>query len=176
MFINKTLYMRYLTFLALVLLAACNSTRERSSSSNTAASKENVQHIVFGRYCGFCNSNCARLYKIDIANEKLFIDSSDSFKKDYGKTLSFPSTPAPASQYKALEEVVSRIPDSLFLAPNEERFGCPDCADGCGIFFEIQTPAYRKYFYIDYQTEQLEGYIKPFGEYLKKKIVELEKR
>ncbi|HEY0066309.1 MAG TPA: hypothetical protein VGB46_03065 [Flavisolibacter sp.] len=168
--------MRYFTFFALILLAACNSTREKSSSSNSTAAKENVQHIVFGRYCGMCPRNCATMYKVDVANDRLYIDTTDNFKNDYGKTLSFPSTPAPADKYRIAEEIVSRIPDSLFLAPNEERFGCPDCADGCGIFFEIQTPTYRKYFYIDYQTEQLEGYMKPFGEYLKKKIGEMDTR
>lgn len=168
--------MRYLIFFAFVLLAACNSTREKSSTSTTTAAKENVQHIVFGRYCGMSPGNNATLYKVDIANDRLYIDTSNTFMNDYGKTLTFPSTPAPADQYRMAEEIVSRIPDSLFLAPNEERFGCPDCADGCGIFFEIQTPAYRKYFYIDYQTEQLEGYVKPFGEYLKRKIEEMEKR
>jgi hypothetical protein len=158
-----------LAFIVIVSIA-CNSSSPKLSGT---AAEKNVQHIVFGRYCGMCPSGCVKLFKVDPVSKRLYVDSSEKYFEDYGRTLTFPTTAAPKEQYAIAEEVISRIPDSLYLAKDEDRFGCPDCADGCGIYFEIRTAEYRKSFYIDYQTDQLEGYIKPFGEYLKKKLEDL---
>jgi hypothetical protein len=54
-----------------------------------------------------------------------------------------------------------------------QKFGCPDCTDGCGIYLETKFDTVIKKFYIDYQTEELPKEIRSFAEFLKRTIKQL---
>ncbi len=38
-----------------------------------------IDYIIFGRFCGECGGECATMYKLDILNNKLFADHTDSY-------------------------------------------------------------------------------------------------
>ena len=72
------------------------------------------------------------------------------------------------------KQILDSIPDFILSTQKAtERFGCPDCTDGCGIYLETKRDTAIRQFYIDYQTDQLSGQVKIFAEYLKRIISKL---
>jgi len=139
---------------------------------------KSIDQIIFGVYCGECGNHCATMYRYSMTgNQNSFsVDLTDSYFKNKSEII-FNTYLNDQFHFNIGQEIVSNIPDSL-LAFNKssERFGCPDCTDGCGIYFEI-TKENKKYkYYIDNQTSQLTGDIKIFAEFLKTKITQLDKK
>jgi hypothetical protein len=135
-----------------------------------------LDKIVFGIYCGECSRNCATMYAYNMNGNRLtfLADYTDTYFKNFGK-INFSSELHDSFYYRIGNAIVMAIPDSLLInRKNEERFGCPDCTDGCGIYFETDKNGERRKFYIDKQTDQLSGDVKIFAEFLIKKIREIE--
>lgn len=124
-----------------------------------------ADRIIFGRYCGKCRSHCATMYQLNMTgtSNTLFMDTTDSFRDNFGTPTC--NTPVKDSKKLALaNSIVSKIPSELFTTDNtNERFGCPDCADGCGFYVEITQGKKLKQFYIDTQLSQLSGKMKDFS-------------
>ena len=138
----------------------------------------NINQIVFGRYCGECGNHCATMYRYSMeGNRNSF---SADFTDDYfkrKKEITFNTYLNDKFHLDIGNEIVSNIPDTILKSDkSSERFGCPDCADGCGIYFELTKDNKKHQFYIDYQTSQLTGKIKPFAEFLREKIDQLNKK
>ena len=131
-----------------------------------------VNYILFGIFCGECIGNCATMYKYNmVGNSKtLFFDSTDSYFKNYGNVVCNTKI-TDSNKVNSIHAVVRQIP-SQFLKLNflTETYGCPDCTDGCGIYFELQQNNIVKKFYIDYRTTELPKDIKDFREILKETI------
>ncbi|MGN6648076.1 MAG: hypothetical protein ACTHJT_16250 [Cytophaga sp.] len=132
-------------------------------------------YIIFGRFCGECMGECATMYKFDPVNRTLFADHSDSYWKYHSDgTMKFATTISDPAVIALVQEIPDEIPDELLHAEaGEQRFGCPDCADGCGIFFEIGKGKISRKFYIDNQTDKLEGDVKAFAEYLQEVLAKI---
>jgi len=140
-------------------------------------SDTNIEQIIFGIYCGECGSHCATMYRYFIgSNQNSFsADFTDSYFK---KTeITFETYFNDKFHFDIGNEIITKIPDTLLNSDkSSERFGCPDCTDGCGIYFEITKDSKKQKFYIDYQTSELTGDIKTFAEYLKGKVTQLDKK
>ncbi|HYV55853.1 MAG TPA: hypothetical protein VE933_14795, partial [Chitinophagaceae bacterium] len=137
--------------------------------------KDYIDQIVFGVYCGECSSHCATMYRYSMGgNQKSFsADFTDSYFNNKSE-MKFNTYLDDKFYFDIGNEIVSNIPDSLLTTnKSSQRFGCPDCTDGCGIYFEITMDNKKHEFYIDYQTSQLSGFIKNFAEFLKMKITRL---
>jgi len=138
----------------------------------------NIDQIIFGVYCGECGNHCATMYRYSMdGNQNSFsVDLTDSYFKNKSE-ITFNSYLNDQFHFDIGHEIVSNIPNTLLTSNKpSERFGCPDCTDGCGIFFEITKNSKRQKFYIDNQTSELTGDIKNFAEFLKTKINQLEKK
>ncbi len=134
-----------------------------------------LDYIVFGRYCGECGGECATMYKLDIHNNNLFVDHTDSYW-DYkrGTPMKFGTAINNKSKMLLARQFLESIPKSILDSKKTaQRFGSPDGEDGCGIFLEIKSDTIIKKFYIDNQTERLTGDIKIFAENFKKIIDKL---
>jgi hypothetical protein len=136
----------------------------------------NVEKVVFGIFCGECANNCAIMYSYHMGgNANMFwADYTDSYFKKGVDKMSFKTQVTDLEKYALASDIVKHIPKSLILSnKTTQKFGCPDCTDGCGIYFEItqyNENTYKratKRFYIDYSTSELNGEIKEFVEYLK---------
>ena len=105
----------------------------------------------------------------------LFVDSTDSYFKNYGKVVCKTQIDG-IDKFQIVNKLVQQIPKT-FLKTNktEQTFGCPDCTDGCGIYFEVGQDTRIKKFYIDYHTSELEKEVKEFGEFVKETLVQLNK-
>jgi hypothetical protein len=98
----------------------------------------------------------------------LFVDSTDSFFNRGDSDIVFGTQITDMAAFDVASDIVRHIPDQLLASTKPaEVFGCPDCTDGCGIYFEILKDGMVRKFYIDYQTHSLTGEIKRFAEYLK---------
>jgi hypothetical protein len=131
-----------------------------------------VDYIIFGRFCGECYNHCATMYKFNAGGNSntLLVDSSDSYFKDYGK-IKFDKLVNDSKRFYLAKSILKKIPSQLLTTTNlTEKFGCPDCTDGCGIYFEMKQGKRIKKFAIDYQTSVLTGEIKIFADYLKQTI------
>ncbi len=114
-------------------------------------SREKIEYIIYGTYCGECVSHCAQLYKLD-TNVLLFDTAFDYFKKFYSpdsdKRFGFDKQPLSQKKYLKAKKIMDSIPEILFESPNK-RFGTPDEHDQCGIFLQIKTSDKLNTFYID---------------------------
>lgn len=156
-------------------IANKNSNDIKQTDIITKSKKINkeIDYIIFGRHCGECSHNCATMYKYDYIENKFLVDYSDSFFKNRDN-ITFANNILSKNKLDLVEHIKDSIPDILLSNSKiRDRFGCPDCYDGCGIYFEFkQNKIIRKYD-IDYQTSQLNGEIKIFAEYLKRIIQKL---
>jgi len=141
----------------------------------TSPTDKKLEYIIFGRFCGECGGECATMYKLDILNNKFLVDHTDSYwEYRRGSPMNFATTINDKRKNITVRQIIDSIPNSLLTTTIPmQKFGCPDCTDGCGIYLEIKNDTTIKKFIIDYQTEQLTGEIKIFAEHLKEIIDKL---
>lgn len=163
-----------LFFIGLTFLTSCHG--------NNSHPNEDIDQIIFGVYCGECSGHCATMYRYNLeGNQNSFsIDSTDSFfsqenHNNNNKKMVFDTYMNDKFHFNIGTEIIANIPDTLLNSDKpSQRFGCPDCSDGCGIYFELTRNGETKRFFIDYQTSQLTGEIKVFAEFLKDKLMILD--
>lgn len=106
----------------------------------------------------------------------LFVDTTDSYFINNGKVVCKAQI-NDIAKFQIVNKLVQQIPRTFLKTDNSEQtFGCPDCTDGCGIYFELGKGATIMKFYIDYHTTELDKEIKEFGEFVKETLVQLNKK
>lgn len=150
-------------------------------TSNLVAnqSSNEIQQMTVGVFCGECSNHCATMFRYQLGGNAntLWVDYTDSYFEKGEDNMSFDTQITDIKKYTLVNDILKHIPDSLLLSEKtSERFGCPDCSDGCGIYLEIVQNNKSKKFAIDYQTSELSGYIKEFAEYLKITIGKLKEK
>ncbi len=109
------------------LLPSCSNDDDQTNNSEGAS-------LVFGSYAGECFGNCFDVFKID--NAKLEEDRVvDFFTQNYSFKGSFTfSNPL----YLMYRNILNEIPTE-FISGSDKTYGCPDCADQGGFYFEVTT-------------------------------------
>jgi len=145
-------------------------------SENTMTARSKIKQIVFGIYCGECGEHCATMYRYSVDSNLFAADLTDAYFNDPA-SIRF-NTPLNDQFHLGIgSDILANIPDTLLNEPLPyKRYGCPDCGDGCGIYFEISRAGQKQQLFIDHQTEALGGQIKIFAEYMNGRIKELRKR
>lgn len=103
-------------------------------------------YIIFGTYYGECGGEqCIELYKLTAT--ELFEDSKDNYPGTsiYNGTFSIKRD---AAAYALASNIESTIPVSL-LNDTAAVIGCPDCADGGGVYLEYHKNGLHKVWHID---------------------------
>ncbi|MBC7425798.1 MAG: hypothetical protein H7321_04615 [Bacteroidia bacterium] len=115
------------------------------------------------------------MYKLDVPNNTLVADHTDSYwEYKNGTPMKFETTIQGKSATLLARQVLDSIPSFIMdSTETTQRFGCPDCKDGCGMFLEVKKDNKVRQFYIDYQTGKLTGEIKIFADHLKKIISQM---
>ncbi len=104
---------------------------------------------MYGSYCGECAGTCFTVYKV--TSDSLWIESDNKFFHLLGKDSimqGFKGTGLSKEEQQKAVYVIKDIPDTLTKL-NSLTFGCPDCADQCGIFLEFKIKGVFKRFLID---------------------------
>ncbi|MFN8317235.1 MAG: hypothetical protein U0T32_12380 [Chitinophagales bacterium] len=128
--------MRILSLLfAVLLMSSCK--KEKSNCTD---------YIVFGTYYGECGGEqCIELYKL--TSTELFEDSKDNYPATgiYNGTFSIKRS---VPDFALVSNFESTIPTSL-LNDTSAVIGCPDCADGGGVYLEYHKNGIHKVWHID---------------------------
>ena len=173
--------MTKLSFSAFLLFGILSSFGQSPSATQARLSitkQDYPSYIIFGTFCGECAGHCATMYRYNMIGNSstLFVDSTDSYFKNHGNVICRTEI-NDYTKFQIVNKLVQNIP-KIFLVTdkNEQTFGCPDCTDGCGIYFEIGQGITIKKFYIDSNTGRLDKEIKDFGELVKETLVQLNKK
>ena len=144
-----------LLFLISFILLGC------SSEDNTALNNED--YLIFGHFYGFCiGENCIEIFKL--TNDTLYEDSNDN----YGiSPLNF--EPLDNSKFKLAQDLMLYFPEKL-LTENEAIIGCPDCADGGGLYIEYSKNGIIKHWKIDQMKMNVPTYLHAFMDKVNEKI------
>ena len=136
-------------------------------------------YILFGTYFGECAKHCAIMYRynLKLKSNFLFVDSTDSYFSKRNTSVVFKSHLKSPTKVELARRLAACIPKQLITSnKSAERFGCPDCTDGGGIYIEFAQNARIKKFYIDYNTHELPHDIRIFAESVLTTIEEIKVR
>ena len=166
----------YINFIAVLLCVTSLACRQSAKQTIAQKNKDLPAYIIFGRFCGECSGHCATMYRYKVTNnsDRLFVDSTDSYFRNHGKVLC--NTPVKdTGKFRIVDILVQHIPAAfLNTGRTQETFGCPDCTDGCGLYFELMSETTVRRFYIDYRDEGLDKEIVTFREFVKTTLDKLE--
>ena len=143
---------------------------------NTSKDKR-IFHVIYGSYCGECLDDCTRMYKHYLTGRKatFWTDKSDSFFKKNG--LKFKTKMSRESQGIGFD-LIAKIPKSIFKTTKTNNvFGCPDCNDGCGLYFEYrlnQQNSKPVIYRMEYSSNDAPEDVKKLSELIKSAIEKLE--
>ena len=163
---------RLIILVLFVVLSSCNNTTQKPESTtadtvrvnlgNDAAEAPMYQSIIFGKYCGFCGNNCTDMYGyfLNDNGSSLFADTTDSFLKKDG-TFDF-RVQLPRDVIPMVDSLIRSLPSQV--RNSSGRFGCPDCADQCGLYLETieYYSSKRRKFYFDTDTAQVPKELRNF--------------
>lgn len=110
--------------------------------------------LIFGKYHGFCQGDCARLYKM--ADNQLYADQVKRLIEP--DSLIFSSTPMSEKAYQIAERLLADFPQELMKEP-EEVIGCPDCADQGGYYLEWRSGDVTRRWRLDTNQTALPAYL-----------------
>lgn len=163
---------KFLFNLSIFLFFSCSQKEKEIKISNQTID-DKFDYLIFGKYCAEGNQNYTHIYKFDFNRNEFWLDNSGDFwdKKKGIEQLNF-TEKIDADSLKFLsEEIKNKIPNTLLITKNSiSTFGCPDCWDQCGIFFQFKKNLEVKSFYFDTQTKDFENIeIKKFAEFLNQK-------
>ena len=141
---------------AVVLLIACTK-----SDNNMTINEQNF--LVFGHFYGFCGGeSCVKTFKL--TDEKLFEDTIDDYM---GQNLEFEELES--GLFLQVNDLPDFFPNQL-LNESETVFGCPDCADGGGLFVQYSKNGNTKSWRIDQDYNNIPSYLHEFVYKVNEKI------
>ena len=99
-------------------------------------------YLIFGHFYGFCvGETCVETFKL--TSDQLFEDELDDYR---GEKFSFNALSS--EEFEIAQGLYESFPAQLFLE-QDEFIGCPDCADGGGIFIELSRDGAKRRWRID---------------------------
>ncbi|MEH6679901.1 MAG: hypothetical protein V7724_05100 [Sediminicola sp.] len=120
-------------------------------------------YLIFGHFYGFCiGETCVQTFKV--TDSKLYKDTAGDYT---GQDFEF--SELDNALFEEVKDVVDFLPDQL-LKDNETVFGCPDCADGGGLFIQYLDNGNLKTWRIDQMKENVPSYLHNFMDKVNEKI------
>tara|TARA_R110002049_G_scaffold37208_1_gene117452 strand:+ start:20682 stop:21146 length:465 start_codon:yes stop_codon:yes gene_type:complete len=134
-----------------------------SCNSDDDASLNEDDYLIFGHFYGFCvGENCIETFKL--THDKLYEDSQDNYSHE---TFSFEVLGN--DKFEQAKDLIDYFPTKL-LSEKETTIGCPDCADGGGIYIEYSKDGIVKSWRIDQMKNNIPNYLHDFMDKVNEKI------
>lgn len=147
----------FLLLITLGILISCNK-----DDDNTVIKEPEL--LIFGHFYGECfGEACVETYKL--TESKLFEDTIDDYS---GQNLMY--VELENEKYEQVKDLFDFFPNQL-LDESENVFGCPDCADGGGIFIQYLDNGSLKSWRIDQNKDNIPSYLHSFIDKVNEKIV-----
>jgi len=145
------------TLITVGILFSCNNDDDGDITIN----EQNF--LVFGHFYGECGGeDCIETFKL--TDEKLFEDTIDDYS---GQNLEFEELEN--GIFLQVNDLPDFFPNQL-LNESETVFGCPDCADGGGIFIQYSENGNVKSWRIDQVKSNVSSYLHDFIDEVNEKI------
>lgn len=120
-------------------------------------------YLIFGHFYGMCvGEECVETFKL--TDSELFEDTEDDYS---GSNLNF--IKLDNEKFEQVKNLMDYFPKEL-LSENETILGCPDCADGGGLFIQYYYNGSLKSWRIDQAKSQVPKYLHGFIDEVKDKI------
>ncbi len=131
---------------------------------------EPTEYLIFGHFYGFCvGDHCIQIYKLD--GEGLYMDQNKTYPRhDEFYDASF--VELGNKYYELVNDLEIYFPSQL-LNETDTIIGCPDCADGGGLYIEYKTETIHRFWLIDQDISRVEPYLYEFMEQINDKIEEI---
>lgn len=151
--------MKKITILVAVILCAFSC----SSETDSTLVSENTNFLVFGHFYGMCEGEeCVEVFKVTA--EGLYEDVNDYYMSD-----DFSFTELPHEKFELVKDIVDYFPEEL-LVQNQSVYGCPDCADGGGVFIVHVANGNVLSWRIDQDKANIPEYLHEFVDKVNEKI------
>jgi len=119
--------------------------------------------LIFGHFYGKCiGEGCVETFKL--TDKKLFEDTIDDY---IGQNFEFMELEN--DKFEKVKNLVDFFPNQL-LNKSETVFGCPDCADGGGLFIQYSESGNLKSWRIDQSKNNVPTYLHNFIDKVNEKI------
>jgi hypothetical protein len=114
-----------------------------SCSKDIVCDCQGGEYFIFGHFYGECvGEACIETFKIQ--GGKLSEDTRDR----YPGADPFDWKALPDDKYQLVKDLPATLPSEL-LAKSDQTFGCPDCADGGGLYIEVFQDGKKHSWWID---------------------------
>lgn len=119
--------------------------------------------LIFGHFYGECiGEGCVETFKL--TDRGLFEDIVDDYS---GERLEFVALES--KLFDEVKELEDYFPVQL-LSERKEVFGCPDCADGGGLFIQYSSYGVQHRWRIDQIKDNVPSYLHDFMDRVNEKI------
>ncbi len=137
------------------------------SSCSEEKMAEPNDYLIFGHFYGFClGDQCIQIYKLD--NERLYEDQNKTYP-GYDELYEASFVELESKYYEEVDDLINYFPNQL-LNESDTIIGCPDCADGGGLYIEYKTETMHRYWLIDQDINRVQPYLHDFIEKVNDKI------
>ena len=138
------------------LLVSCNKDDDSIEINET-------NFLIFGHFYGECGGEgCVETFKL--TENKLFEDILDDYS---GENFDF--VELSDDKFEQVKDIENFFPNQL-LNNNENIIGCPDCADGGGLFIQYSENGNIKSWRIDQNKNNVPKYLHDFIDKVNEKI------
>ncbi|MGY8918141.1 MAG: hypothetical protein ACKVJ6_07700 [Flavobacteriales bacterium] len=147
-------------FLFLIVIGAFTSCNK--DNDNFTINEQSF--LIFGHFYGECfGEGCVETYKL--TDVKLYEDIVDDYS---GQNLDF--VELDNEQFELVNDLADFFPTQL-LNESDTIFGCPDCADGGGLFIQYSYNGVLKSWRIDQVQNNVPTYLHNFIDQVNERIV-----
>lgn len=145
-----------ITILTTLMLFGCSSSDDISLIDD--------DYLIFGHFYGECiGEGCIETFKL--TSNALYEDTVDS----YAGSAPFNFEQLENDRFEAVKDLIDFFPSQL-ISENNDVLGCPDCADGGGIFIEYSKNEIIKSWRIDQSKSNIPTYLHQFVDKVNEKI------
>lgn len=158
-------YSILVSMVCVCMLAGCDN----DSTSERIKLDSDEDYIVFGTYYGFCHGeSCIETFAVQ--NHTLYEDVNDVYAP---ADKDFKFQELSADKYELVKNIFNDIPSDL-LVNESATLGCPDCADGGGVYLEIKTSTLNRTYYIDNVKTNIPEYLHSLVDEVHAKVASLQ--
>tara|TARA_B110000090_G_scaffold192333_1_gene225621 strand:- start:87 stop:554 length:468 start_codon:yes stop_codon:yes gene_type:complete len=149
-------------FLFLIVIGAFTSCNK--DNDNFTINEQSF--LIFGHFYGECfGEGCVETYKL--TDVKLYEDIVDDYS---GQNLDF--VELDNEQFELVNDLADFFPTQL-LNESDTIFGCPDCADGGGLFIQYSYNGVLKSWRIDQVQNNVPTYLHNFIDQVNERILHI---
>jgi hypothetical protein len=146
-------YRIFLLALTTLILGACHDKVDKSDPQDTGS------YLVFGSYYGMCQGDdCVTFYLV--RDGKLYKDKKHQYPTN-GTLHEGDYEAISDDKYQLVKDLSGKVPEKL-LSESSTSIGCPDCADGGGIYIEINSTEGKRFWYLDNNDRETPEYLHDF--------------